>query len=347
MVRGCFYYLTDVNSNKSFYLYDQGTDVEQSVVLDVLSLTYLSLTGFCHGLITGGKRLFITRETKNIVMDWLRKVGSPEFLSMSKVGDTYVRATAADVQNHPFYNNLNLLINSCSLLVPRQIDMPESITRIKEHVDISHYSTIQASISHSIPILCLDPLMCSLYKTENLDLINVFGFMHDVSSLTPDKDNFAVELFIGCKLQVPVLNRNIFWLCTQKNHSQNLAAKIISQPLANYPNPDAALLFLSQCCSWAVHSYFRSSFFDFWFAEFDWQYTEDIIYACCSSAIEHLKGDTREARFALFALTVLEQSVKAVDLLQFITNCFYNFAHGHFLDIAKINNEIKVLQELS
>ncbi len=347
MVRGCFYYLTDVNSNKSFYLYDQGTDVEQSVVLDVLSLTYLSLTGFCHGLIAGGKRLFITRETKNIVMDWLRKVGSPEFLSMSKVGDTYVRATAADVQNHPFYNNLNLLINSCSLLVPRQIDMPESITKIKEHVDISHYSTIQASISHSIPILCLDPLMCSLYKTENLDLINVFGFMHDVSSLTPDKDNFAVELFIGCKLQVPVLNRNIFWLCTQKNHSQNLAAKIISQPLANYPNPDAALLFLSQCCSWAVHSYFRSSFFDFWFAEFDWQYTEDIIYACCSSAIEHLKGDTREARFALFALTVLEQSVKAVDLLQFITNCFYNFAHGHFLDIAKINNEIKVLQELS
>lgn len=346
MVRGCFYYLTDVNSNKSFYLYDQGADFESSVVLDVLSLTYLSLTGFCHGLIAGGKRLFVTRETRKIVMDWLHTVGSPEFLSVSKVGDSYVRATAADVQNHPFYNNLNLLINHCSLLVPRQIDMPESITRIKEHVDISHYSTIQASISHSIPILCLDPLMCQLYKAENLDLINASGFMLDASSLTPNKENFAVELFIGCKLQAPVLNGNIYWLCTQKSHSQYLAAKIISQPLANYPNPDAALLFLSQCCSWAVHSHFRNSLVDYWFEEIDWQYTENIIYACCSSAIECLKGDTREARFALFVLTVFDQSVKVFEaLLQFIVNCFNSFAHGHFLDIKKINDEIKVLQE--
>ncbi|EGR2571797.1 TPA: hypothetical protein ACGGS2_002628 [Vibrio cholerae] len=341
LIRGSFLYLIDKNSNSNLRLYSDGEIIKESVVLDALSLAYLSLTGFCHGLIRKGIKLYITRETKEIVSDWLEQTGRADYFSISKSEQGFLKTTADDIAKDASFNNLQLLYGKCELISSQSIDMPEMITKVRDTLDISHYSSLKASMSHSIPFLCLDSMFCSLYRQLDIPLANVSQFMNDACTATKTAESRHAECHIQYGLTVPIMHRDVVELCSQKEKGQYLAAKILKMYPNNYPSTDTALQVLTECCLKSICSAYielkgQRSFFE-------WRYTEHVVYACSESSMLCLEGDTCEQRLARLISEVFKILGSASNITNFALILFRQFVQGHFLDSHQIDVELRKL----
>lgn len=338
LVRGAFLYLLDKESNKKLPLYSNGEVINQSVVLDILSLVYFSLTGFSHGLLRNEIKLYITRETFEIVSEWLTKTGSPDFLSIAKTEHGFIRTTAKDVAKDDSLNNLKLLLNSCDIISQRSFDMPEMMARVRDCLDISHYSSLKASISNSIPFLCFDPLLCSLYQQLNIELANTLQLVSDAHSKTIQEECRHVDCHVNYGLHVPILHNDLIGLCAMEGRGQYLASKLLKMYPNSYASSETALRVLVMCClrsigAASLHSSGSLSLSD-------WRYTEHIVYACCESAMFSLDGASYEARLAKLIIHVMYFFMTMKIHSELAISLFNRFAHGHFLDIEEINSEI-------
>lgn len=341
LVRGVFLYLLEKSSNQNMLLYSGGETIKESVVLDILSLAYFSLTGFCHGLLRSKIKLYITRETFEIVSDWLTKTGSPDFLSIAKTEHGFIRTTAKDIAKDDSFNNLKLLLSNCVVISQKNFDMPEMMPRIRDTLDISHYSSLKASISNSIPFLCFDSMFCSLYQQLNIELANTFQLVSDAHSTTLHEECKHVECHVQYGLPVPLLHDDLIALCRKEGSSQYLASEVLKMYPNNYPSSYIALRVLVECCLKSICSASLYSTGSLSLSE--WKYTEHIVYACCESAMVSLDGASSEARLAVLIVHVMHIVMSMRTASQLAITLFSKFAHGHFLDIEKINEEINLL----
>jgi hypothetical protein len=341
LVRGAFLYLMDKSSNKNMSLYSNGETITESVVLDILSLVYMSITGFCHGLLRNKINLYITRETFEITSDWLTKTGSPDFLSIASTEHGFIRTTAQDVAKDDSFNNLKLLLNRCDIISPKNIDMPEMISRIRDNLDISHYSSLKASISNSIPFLCFDYMFCHLYQQLEIKLANTFQLVSDAHSRTHYEECRHVACHVQFGLPVPLTHKDLIALCRVEGSGQYLAFEVLKMYPNNYQSSYIALTVLVECCLKSICS--ASLYCNKTLSLSEWRYTEHIVYACCESAILSLDGATSEARLAALIAHVMYVMMPMKIASQLAMKLFYNFSRGHFLDIEKINYEIEIL----
>lgn len=341
LVRGALTYLCDKDSNRNFSLFSDGEAIEHSVVLDVLSLVYLSLSGFCYGLIKTGLKMYVTKETMEIVSEWIRQTGRADFLSIGKVGDSFIRTTAEDVAKDKTLKNLDILLNNCELIIPASIDMPETLSKFRDMVDVSHYSSLKASLSHSIPFLCLDSMVCTFYRGLEVKLANAYQFMVDINLATSSDYSRHVECHVQCGLVVPLMHQDVIDLCHHKESGQYWAAEVLKLYPNSYPSPGVALQVLSECCLKSICSAYLGAKGEFHLLE--WRYTERVVNACCSSAIVCLEGKSAEQRFALFISVVLD-ALRPMNAISRCTLLFFRlFARGHFLDSNQISIELDVL----
>lgn len=341
LVRGAFLYLMEKSSNQNMSLYPNGETIHESVVLDILSLAYFSLTGFCHGLLRNNIKLYVTRETFEIVSDWLTKTGSPDFLSIAKTEHGFIRTTAQDIAKDDSFNNLKLLLSSCDIISPRNFDMPEILPKIRDVLDISHYSSLKASISNSIPFLCFDSMFCHLYQQLNLELANTYQLISDAHSKNFDEESKHVECHVQYGLPVPILHEDLIKLCHKEGRHQYLASELLKMYPNNYPSSYIALRVLMKCC---LKSIFSASLYATAPLNLsEWRYTEHIVYACCESAMVSLDGASSEARLAALIAHVMLAVMPMKIPSQLAIALFNEFSRGHFLDIEKINIEVDKL----
>lgn len=342
LVRGSFIYLCDKASNLTFKLFSNGKIIQESVVLDVLSLAYLSLTGFCHGLLRRGIKLYVTRETQGIVSNWLHQTGSADYLSIAKTENGFIKTTADDIAKDDSVNNLQLLLGKCELLSPQSIDMPEMITEMRDILDISHYSSLKASISHSIPFLCLDSVLCSFYNQLDIELANASQLMNDANIATQTAASKHVECHVQYGLAAPITGINVIELCSQKEKGQYLAAEIVKMYPNNYPSINTALKVLTECCLKSICSAYLGLKGQFSLSE--WRYTEHVVYACCESSMVCLEGDSCEQRLAVLISQVFRELKPMSDVTNVALVFFKRFVNGHFLDAQQIDKELAALR---
>lgn len=341
LVRGALTYLCDKESNRHFRLFSDGETIEHSVVLDVLSLVYLSLSGFCYGLIKTGLKMYVTKETMDIVSEWIRQTGRADFLSVAKVEGSFIRTTAEDVAKNDTFKNLDVLLNNCELITPASIDMPETLAKLRDMFDVSHYSSLKASISHSIPFLCLDSMVCTFYRGLEVKLANAYQFMVDVNLATSSDDSRHIECHVHCGLVVPLMHKDVVEQCRQKESGQYWAAEIIKLYPNSYPSSEIALQVLSECCLKSIGSAYLGSKDKCHFSE--WRYTEHVVNACCSSAIVCLEGKSSEQRLAMLISRVFDALSPMDTVAQFALVFFKWFVRGHFLDSKQVAIELEVL----
>ncbi len=344
LVRGALSYLLDKDSNQHFRLYSEGETIEQAVVLDVLSIAYLSLTGFSYGLIKTGFKIYVTAETKSIVSDWLEQTGRADYLSIGKVGDSFIRTTAEDVAKDKTFKNLGVLLNNCELIIPASIDMPETLAKFRDMLDVSHYSSLKASISHSIPFLCLDSMVCTFYRGLEVKLANAYQFMVDINLATSSGDSRHVECHVQFGLAVPLMHTDVIELCRQKESGQYWAAEIIKLYPNSYPSPEIALQVLSECCLKSICSAYLEVKGQFHSSE--WRYAERVVNACCSSAMVCLEGESSEQRLAVLIWRVLDSLSPMGAVSRFALVFFQLFVRGHFLDVQQISLELEAMNSV-
>ncbi|SEA82046.1 GapS6b family protein [Alkalimonas amylolytica] len=344
LIRGAVLYLCDHESNRYFYLFSQGESVEHGVILDVLSLVYLALTGLGNTDV----KFYVTPETYDIVSEWLTRTGRSDYLSIAKLGDSFVKTTSENVRNDLFYNNLNHIFGLCEIISPKRIDMLGSLTKIRDVLDVSHYSSLKSSISHGLPFLCLDQFLCAFYRSLNIRLVNAKNFLSDINAKLPINHKYNAECFVELSLDVPVSFNDVFELCCQKGRGQYLAAEVIRKHSHGYPSYEAGLRVLTECCTRALSSAFvgcNGRIFDAkgQLKLSQWCHTVNIVYACCRSAMIFLDGVTSEQRLSKLIVEVLTTFVDSKRLAVFSMFLFQRFVNGHFLSIDAINVEITSL----
>ena len=343
LVSGAFIYLNDKVSNRYFSLYSEGEYIKKSVVLDVLSLAYFSMTGLSHGLMNTGVNLYITKETHRITSDWLEQMSKVDYLSIAKTESGYVKTTAKDVEKNSSINNLRALLKGTEILSPISIDMPEVLTKVRDIMDISHYSSLKASISHSIPFLCLDAQFCGFYNQLDVTTANAYQLMMDSTLANSRNKSCLAKSHIQSGLAVPLMHQDVIELCSQKEVGQYWASEILKKHPYTYPSPEVALYVLTNCCVKSVCSAFLGYKGDFYLSE--WRYTEHIINACCESGMMCLKGETCEQRLALLIYQVLKILKPANNATKMALALFKTFISGHFLDIQNMDAELLILRE--
>lgn len=343
IVKGAFIYLCDGASNKSLSLFSEGKVVDDAVILDVLSLAYFCLTGLSKGLMKAGVKVYVTKETHDLVNFWLDDMGRVDFLSIAKVGDEFIKTTANDIAKDSNICNLKELIESCEVLIPSSLNMPEMLASLKDVVDICHYSSLKASISHSIPFCCVDPAFCQLYTQLDVILADVYKLAVDAKSASKSTNLSLAECNIQFNLPVPLSHQDVIELCSKEGKGQYLASEVIKKYPEGYSSSENALYVLTNICLKSISSAYLGLKGRFDLS--DWKYTEHIVYACSSSSIRSLKGDTCEKRLALLIYHVLESFKTMEDVTKFTLTFFRRFVHGHFLDVKQIDLELNVLRD--
>ncbi|EPS3394088.1 GapS6b family protein [Vibrio parahaemolyticus] len=345
LVKGSFLYLCDKESNKSLKLFSDGETPKESAILDVLALVYLSLTGLVHGVLRSGIKLYVTRETKDIVSGWLRDTSLDNYLSIAKVENVFIKTTSQDISRDDSVNNLRLLIDECEVLSPRSIDMPEMLTQLRDIFDVSHYSSLKLAMSHSIPFLCLDPMFCSFYHKVNVNLVNVNQFMIDANSATKSDENRNTLCHVQFGLAVPLMHQDVINLCSHKEKGQYLAAEILKMYPNHYPSSEIALEVLTACCLKSICAAFMGLEDKQPLSLSSWRYTENIVYACCKSSMECFEGDTSEQRLAILISEVFKKLESMPNLTSLSLALFRRFVQGYFLDAKQIDIELRALRQ--
>lgn len=341
LVRGAFHYLTNKESNKSFSLFSKGENVEQSVVLDTLSLVYFSLTGFCHGLIQNKIKLYITKETNEIVSNWLQQVGAADYLSIGSFEGRFTKTTAKDIEKESAFKNLGILLTHCDILLPLTINMPEMLMKIRDYIDVSHYSSLKISLSHSIPFLCMDSMFCTFYDSIGVSVANANKLIVDAHLTTPVNEKRNIECYIYLGLAAPIVHNDVIELCKQKEKGQYLASEILKRYPNEYASQDIALRVLVECCLKSICSAYLGTKGEINLSE--WRFTEHIVYASCTSIMQCLEGNSYEKNIAILISEVLIHLTKAKGAAEIALTLFNQFAIGHFLNIKQINIELNTL----
>ena len=350
LVKGAFLYLHNNESNQTLGLLSMDSDCGDSVVLDVLSLAYLSLTGLGKGLKEGGIRTYISQETKDVVSNWLKEIKNPDYFAISNTNRGLIKSTAEDVAKDNSIMNLSNLLQLCEVLAPDTIDMPEVLSKSAGMLDVSHYSSLKVSLSKGVPFLCLDSQLWAYYQELGIPLVNANQLMTNLRQSGEASSYQLAACHVELGLQVPLLYQDIIDLCHQGEKEQYVAFRVLKKYPCDYPNPDVALWVLKYCCLNAI----TKAYFQFK-GEVDFslskrKYVEHIVYACCESAMECLEGSSRGQRLALFIFEIesfLREGPDKVasNLINFSFDFFRRFASGHFIDGKLMDSLLNTLRE--
>lgn len=344
LVRGSFAYLENKESNELLTFFSKGYDSPNSLVVDVLSFVYLCMTGFSLGIISKGIKLYITKETQQAISFSLRQITDPDYLSLAKSEDGYVKTTAGDIQKMPSINNMITLLEACEIVNPQSFDMPMELARFQDLLDYPHYSSVRLALSNGIPLLCLDHVLCSAYEIFEVPLVNVNIFFSEIKKEIPAISHEHIVRHVLTKLPVPISYKEIIDLCGLGNDEQYWASKILLASPGQYESSYFALDVLARCYINALR--FVALQMEGNKSPINYMYSSYVLNTCCRVAMQVLEGKTCEQRVALLIYEIFFRLRAFKQLSNLAEYYFYRFIKGHFLSLEAINSELTRLTYL-
>lgn len=274
LIRGSILYLTNEESNKQLGLYNKGLIGPQKIILDCLSISYLSLSGLSKSIINKNYRIYITQETKDIVDKWLKTVTSENYKTLA-VNEGNIRfSSQRDFLDDPTVKNIKELVSRSRIINTVSINLPLNVSRYKSFLDSSHFSTLRACIAHSIPLFCIDNDFCSVYDQEGIDVYNSFEIIKDLINEIDVTDNKGLILNIDFSLPYVISLQNVIEMSEKPNIHQLYCSKLLAKfhedliPDDNLYNVLSLLIIKSIYSSQIIKR--RTT------APLDWYYTENI-----------------------------------------------------------------------
>ncbi|CDH20862.1 conserved hypothetical protein [Xenorhabdus bovienii str. kraussei Quebec] len=217
-------------------------------------------------------------------------------------------------------------------------------------VDETVYSTFQLSAANSIPLLCIDHLMCELAYRSEYPAANMNSFvMRILSSLPPKERKKSIQFNLSSGTPVPILYSDILELSRSlETNDTYLVFKFMEKYGKNIDATGSPLSFLTAivrnvmtiaCIDGAILAGGRARN-----PQYD-GYTEHVFNHCCRSAMMTLDGETAEQRLAILIYNVIDTPHQVRKYVELISRLTSEFAVGHFLDFNACNESLVAYHE--
>lgn len=322
-------YLLDIEGNQHTALSDIGSDEYDGIVIDCLTLLYLAYSGYGKSLIELNINLYITSETESIFNDWL---SLPILVPPKNIGPI---STSED----EIREDLKNLLRSSKVLKPYPFNMPFELTRMKHMFDGSHYSSLKLSASRSIPLLCFDHLMASLYNSiPEIPIANFKNLIFRIKNSSA-LNTRALSMNLSNNLYTPVLLKDLLTLSSGEKHNQELTYRLIDK--YSYK---INIYQLAQICYNTLISTNIKSKKTLQCSQ--QSFIEHIINHCCRAALlkasfsedSFSSGEIRLAYLTAFTLKLLSNERVSLELA---IELFSEFSLGHFIETSTFYSQVK------
>ncbi|MDD5754338.1 MAG: hypothetical protein PHN45_06265 [Methylococcales bacterium] len=330
-----------------------GEEVPTQVVLDVYAIVYLAVTGLVHGIKNSSVKFVITRETKEVVQQWLNNINREDYLSMGfgAKGNMYVN-TAENIKQstQKIQEALNLIISNSEVIKPALVDFPPVILSIQNAVDISVYSSMRLSISNNIPWLCIDEMFAHLFISSGyLQVNSVKLFIELGHSLNFNQKKEGIYLYAQGLIPYAITERDLRLLSVSVDDFDHyFLAEIISSFSINFPNKkvvvsDAkpAIYFFADLLEIvlmrdfiAINKGLRKG------------HAEKLFNVCCRLSMQYDdRKSTAGHKLAILLCRLFSMFETIPEMQQLVAEMASMFAFGHFIDVELINRHINELIE--
>lgn len=326
-----------------------GEEVPTQVILDVYAIVYLAVTRLAHGITNSSVKFVITRETKEVVQQWLNDINREDYLSMGfgAKGNMYVN-TAENIKQstQKIQEALNLIISNSEVIKPALVDFPPVISFIQNAVDISVYSSMRLSVSNNIPWLCIDEMFAYLFVSSGYLQVNAVKLFTKLGySLNFNQKKEGIYLYAQGLIPYAITVRDLQLLRVSVDDCDHyFLAEILSYFSINFLNKKVvvtevkpAIYFLADLLEIvlmrdfiAITKGLRKG------------HAKKLFNVCCRLSMQYDDGkSTAGQKLAILLCRLFSMFETIPEMQQLVAEMASMFAFGHFIDVAKINAYIE------
>ncbi|MCR9886815.1 hypothetical protein NB554_23610 [Vibrio alginolyticus] len=346
-VRGAVSHLTSQSSTQYIGLFNGGEENPDKVIIDVYTAVYLSIMGLSSSFGKLGVEVVICQHTKAVIEAWLEDVLRDDYMSMGVSDSGLYRITACDIRRDTLglIGGLQTILKYAQVETLKPVDTPDILVRIRDVIDYTVYSTFQLSFANSIPLLCIDHLMCELLSRSGCSATNMNSLvLRCLNSLSIEEKKKSIELSLFAGTPVPILYNDVIELSRSFDPSDTyLVFKFMEKHGETIDATVDPLLFLTKIVrNVTVVAYIDGAILDGGRAynpRYD-GYAEYVFNSCCRSAMKTIVGGTAEQKFAALIHSVIDTPSRVRKYVKLISNLASDFAMGHFLDFDACNEAL-------
>ncbi|PMO70495.1 MULTISPECIES: GapS6b family protein [Vibrio] len=351
-VRGAVSHLTSQSSTQYMGLFSGGEEKPDKVIIDVYTAVYLSLMGFTSSFGKLGVGVVICQHTKTVIEAWLEDMLRDDYMSMGVSDSGLYRITADDIRRDTLglIEGLQTILEYAKVETLKPVDTPDILVRVRDMIDETVYSTFQLSFANSIPLLCIDHLMCELLSRSSCPAADMNSLVSRfLNSLSIEERKKSIELSLFAGTPVPILYKDVIELSRSPDPSDTfLVFKFMEKYGETIDATGAPLNFLTEI----VRNVTAVAYIDGVILEggraynprYD-GYAEYVFNACCRSAMKTIVGDTAEQKFAALIHSVIDTPSRVRKYVKLISILASDFAMGHFLDFDACNEALASCQK--
>lgn len=331
---------------------DQGDELTKNVILDIYTICYLALTQLSKNLEQTGLNIKITIETKSYLENWIAKIESGEDLRIGLDDNgTLVRTTSEDIKRNfgDMINEIKHIIKIADIVYPELIDVPFELLNFQEFIDTATYTTILASISLDMHLLCIDQIFCKFLSALGIKIYNPRNLFSELT-YSLDFQTKKLGLYLHASNCIPyVLNYNDFFLLAK---SQDVFAdQWLVKMLNKYPqaidNFEGYKQFLITILSEFIVNGCLQRKFLLGNPKRDLKVNnplsfgvDDIFYACCNNILKYPCNLASEEKLAIFLYNLIDRYKSVESLFKWLRIAASSFIFGHFMSFDEINRQI-------
>lgn len=230
------------------------------------------------------------------------------------------------------------------------MDTPDILVRVRDMIDETVYSTFQLSFANSIPLLCIDHLMCELLSRSSCPTADMNSLVSRfLNSLSMEERKKSIELSLFAGTPVPILYNDVIELSRSFDSSDTfLVFKFMEKYGKTIDATGDPLNFLTEIVrNVTAIAYIDGAILKGGRAHnpcYD-GYAEYVFNACCRSAMKTIVGDTAEQKFAALIHSVIDTPSRVRKYVKLISFLASDFAMGHFLDFDACNKALASYQK--
>lgn len=330
--------------------------IPDKVLLDVYALSYLSITGLTPGLTNLKTKLYLSVETERDVIQWLQGRQRDNGGMMTALPDgSPLLLTTEEMRNRTEHiaGYVQQLLDSAEVMHLPSTDLKTELIEVRDHVDLSVFSTLRLASTMSIPWLCIDLNMAKVIDGFGVPVVkNCKYLMGKISELTPFTDRkYGLSRHAYEKLPFSVQYQDLQALSSDKETSSVL---VLSKLLRMYPYAFPT----TEKAASAMTGLFMPILGDVWCkgaldeieSVYDARFPAHIVnIANTCFYVVSISEPTQAAEYNLsLLLSTLFKKIASAGfrnqtaqrLVEIIAALASNFLTGHFMDFDLVNHHI-------
>lgn len=335
-------------------LIDLGDKSAKDIILDIYTICYLTLTQLSKNIEQSGLNIKITNETKSCLENWLEKIESGKYFTVGfDDNEKLIKTTSEDMKRNfgDIINEMKHIINIADIVYPKLIDVSPKLSFFKKFIDIATYSTILASISLDIHLLCIDQVFGKYLQdfvgVKIYSPVNLFSKLGGGLDFQSKKRGLYLHLS-NCIPYAPTLNDFYLLAKSQDDFSNQWLVKMINKyPRAIENNFEEYIKFFIEILANFIKNRMTQKKFLLEAPEQDFKVynpcsfgVDDVFYACCNNILKYPSNLTSEEKLAIF-LCGLFQYYKDIEwIFKWLKIAASFFICGHFMSFDEINRQI-------